>query len=124
MENREELLYTYACEKFEQQKYDEALEAFILLYGKGYERDWIKNSIYQCYVDGNESQFESVFELHAKGIKVNYEDCKIDFVPYKDGQYYMFDKEIQQFIGIFSIDDFMQTEPDPLLKQKNFLQLL
>ena len=32
MENREELLYTYACEKFEQQKYDEALEAFILLY--------------------------------------------------------------------------------------------
>ena len=120
MENREELLYTYACEKFEQQKYDEALEAFILLYGKGYERDWIKNSIYQCYVDGNESQFESVFELHAKGIKVNYEDCKIDFVPYKDGQYYMFDKEIQQFIGIFSIDDFMQTEPDPLLKQKEF----
>ena len=92
MENREELLYTYACEKFEQQKYDEALEAFILLYGKGYERDWIKNSIYQCYVDGNESQFKSVFELHAKGIKVNYEDCKIDFVPYKDGQYYMFDK--------------------------------
>ena len=65
MENREELLYTYACEKFEQQKYDEALEAFILLYGKGYERDWIKNSIYQCYVDGNESQFKSVFELHA-----------------------------------------------------------
>lgn len=120
MENREELLYTYACEKFEQQKYDEALEAFILLYGKGYERDWIKNSIYQCYVDGNESQFRSVFELHAKGIKVNYEDCKIDFVPYKDGQYYMFDKEIQQFIGIFSIDDFMQTEPDPLLKQKEF----
>ena len=55
MENREELLYTYACEKFEQQKYDEALEAFILLYGKGYERDWIKNSIYQCYVDGNEA---------------------------------------------------------------------
>ena len=50
MENREELLYTYACEKFEQQKYDEALEALILLYGKGYERDWIKNSIYQCYV--------------------------------------------------------------------------
>lgn len=42
MENREELLYTYACEKFEQQKYDEALEALILLYGKGYERDWIK----------------------------------------------------------------------------------
>ena len=36
----------------------------------------------------------------------------------------MFDKEIQQFIGIFSIDDFMQTEPDPLLKQKEFLQLL
>lgn len=34
MENREELLYTYACEKFEQQKYDEALEALILLYGK------------------------------------------------------------------------------------------
>ena len=51
MENREELLYTYACEKFEQQKYDEALEALILLYGKGYERDLIKNNIYQCYVD-------------------------------------------------------------------------
>ena len=28
MENREELLYTYACEKFEQQKYDEALEGY------------------------------------------------------------------------------------------------
>ncbi len=79
----------------------------------------LKNSIYQCYVDGNESQFKSVFELHAKGIKVNYEDCKIDFLYHiKDGQYHMFDKEIQQFIGIFSIDDFMQTEPDPLLKQK------
>ena len=32
-------LVEYACLRFEEEKYDEALEAFVLAYSKGYERE-------------------------------------------------------------------------------------
>ena len=41
-------LLEYACQKFQDEKYDEALEAFVLAFQKGYEKDWVKENIYKC----------------------------------------------------------------------------
>lgn len=46
--NEKELL-EYACLKFEAGRYGEALEAFILAYQKGYEKEWILQTLYECY---------------------------------------------------------------------------
>ena len=41
MEFKEQDLLAYACDKFEQNKYDEALETFVLLYTRGYDKIFI-----------------------------------------------------------------------------------
>ena len=43
-------LLAYACRKFEEKEYEAALEAFILSYSRGYEQEWVIETIYQCYV--------------------------------------------------------------------------
>ena len=120
MNFKEEELLAYAYDKFENNKYDEALEIFILLYTKGYERKWILENIYKCYVDCNEGQFRNTFEQNKKDINVEYEDCKLDFIPYKEGQYYIFDKLEKNFIGKFSTDELMNSQSDILLQEMEF----
>ena len=44
LENRE--LMEYACVRFKEGKYDEALESFALLYMRGYEQKWIIETVY------------------------------------------------------------------------------
>lgn len=110
----------YACAKFESGKYDEALEAFILAYGKGYDREWILENIYNCYMQGNEEEFQAAYEgLDGKTI-VPYENCTLDFIPYREGEYYIFDKEEMCFRGIFSIKNIEQAELDAELQKMEF----
>ena len=52
MDNKE--LFQHAYDLFQQQKYDQALEIYVVLYNKGYEKEWIKTNIYSCYVEVNE----------------------------------------------------------------------
>lgn len=120
MDMKENDLMIYACEKFEEQKYDEALEAFVLLYGKGYEREWIKENIYQCYVNGNEGEFQKTYDECIKSVPVAYEQCILDFIPYKEGEYYIYDKQMEEFIGVFSMNDLRAAQPDELLQKSEF----
>lgn len=113
----------YACQKFEEQKYDEALEAFILAYGKGYEQEWILQNIYACYMEGNETAFQTSYQKNHHG-RISYDECLLDFIPYKDGEYYIFDKELSQFCGKFSYWDLEYAEPDPKLDQMEFSAIL
>lgn len=115
-----EQILDHACRCFESGAYDEALEAFILAYCKGYEREWVLDNIYACYMNGNEPEFRVAYEQSGESAQCAYEDCVIDFVPYKEGAYYMFDKSIGEFRGVFSMAELEQTEPDENLKQMEF----
>lgn len=115
-------LLGYACQKFQDEKYDEALEAFVLAFQKGYEKDWVKENIYKCYMSGNEETFQKTYEENEKiqNIGIKYEDCKLDFIPYKDGQYFIFDKEADCFWGVFSMAEIEDAEEDKALQESEF----
>ncbi|MGN0344815.1 MAG: hypothetical protein ACI4EC_07640 [Lachnospiraceae bacterium] len=99
-------LIEYACKRFEEEKYDEALEAFVLSYSKGIEPDWILENIYNCYVSGNAAEFEQTFKQFQTQAGISYEQCILDFIPYREGEYYIFDKEAGIFRGVFSVLEF------------------
>lgn len=99
-------LIEYACSRFEEEKYDEALEGFVLAYMKGIEKDWVLENIYNCYMQGNEQEFQDSFDKFKMHTNISYEQCLLDFVPYKEGEYYIFDKEEKIFRGSFSVAEF------------------
>lgn len=111
-------LMDYACGQFESGAYDAALEAFILAYSKGYEKEWVLENIYNCYMAGNETEFRKNYEQWNTGEKISYEDCILDFIPYREGEYYIYDKEIQNFRGIFSINSVKNA-----VRQEDFRQM-
>ena len=116
----EKQLVDYACLRFEEEKYDEALEAFVLAYSKGYEREWILENIYACYMEGNESAFREAYEKQGFDSGVSYEACALDFIPYKDGEYYVFDKACAEFRGKFVAAELANIEPLEALKIAEF----
>lgn len=117
-------LLDYACTKFQNEAYDEALEAFVLAYCKGYEREWVLENVYNCYMAGNEEEFRNAYEAVCGANGVLYEDCTLDFIPYKDGAYYMFDKETQQFQGMFAMRELEETETPAVFQTVEFSGIL
>lgn len=106
-------LLAYAYEKFEKGEYSDALEAFVLAYQKGFERELILENIYNCYVNANEKEFRKNFEIHVLG-RYEYEKCTLDFIPYKEGEYFIFDKKNKAFLGIFSIERLKSSLPNKI----------
>lgn len=120
MKKEESELLLYACEKFDAGEYDAALEAFILAYGKGYESAWILKNIYDCYMSGNEETFRTSYEKRRTGTDIPYDACTLDFIPYKEGEYYLFDKERQVFCGIFSMKELQAAWEDSAFGEMEF----
>lgn len=116
----EKQVLEYGCVKFEAGQYEEALEAFVLAYNRGYEQEWVIQNIYACYMAGNEQTFRQTFQSQAEGYGVAYEDCLLDFIPYKEGAYYIFDKEIGIFRGVFAITDLQNAELKKEFEQMEF----
>ena len=113
----------YACEKFQNGLYEEALEAFVLSYMKGYQREWVLSNIYSCYLNCNENEFRTAFEKQCGEELLTYEACILDFIPYTNAKYYIFDKELKIFRGIFSLEALQSTQPDLALSQMEFSAL-
>lgn len=113
-------LLEYACQKFQDKKYDEALEVFVLAYNKGYEQEWVIENIYSCYMTCNEEEFRKSYERQIRNIDVSYDECILDFIPYREGEYYIFDKEEERFRGVFSIYELQDAEPYENLKKMEF----
>lgn len=117
---KQELL-KYAYDQFEQGAYDAALEAFVLVYSKGYEREWVLNNIYNCYMTANEVEFHETYDIWCRLRQaVKYEECPLDFIPYREGEYYIFDKEIQEFLGMFSAKSVIELVQSDDLRQTEF----
>ena len=112
IQSEKELLISYACEQFEKAAYDKALEAFILAYQKGYEKEWIFENIYNCYMIGNEEEFRKTYMHQAADAKISYDECLLDFIPYRDGEYFIFDKEKRIFRGVFSVSALQGAKAD------------
>lgn len=116
----EKELLDYACAKFQNGMYEEALEAFVLAYSKGYEREWVLENVYNCYMAGNEEEFRNVYERQTESIGIVYEDCILDFIPYRDGEYYIFDKEQKLFLGKISMQDLGSVERQEIFQKNEF----
>lgn len=117
MENQ---LISYAYEKFESGAYDKALEAFISVYQKGYEQGWILKNIYNCYMVGNEDKFRETYMLQGADAKIIYDDCLLDFIPYRDGEYFIFDKAKRVFLGIFSVPVLQKMKPNSIFDELEY----
>lgn len=113
-------LIEYACRKLDEEKYDEALDAFVLAYSKGENKQWLLDNIYDCYVSCNEQIFRSAYTKAKFDSGVSYEDCTLDFIPYRDGEYYIYDKESCDFCGKFSVSELEMMQPSELLEQVEF----
>lgn len=108
----------YGCEKFENRQYAEALEIFVSLYNNGYKKEWILKKIYDHYMKEVDEVFRKTFDKYVCGNNELYEECIIDFIPYKDGQYFIFDKNEKVFKGLFSALD-LYNEAVESVFQKN-----
>lgn len=112
MKNEGSAFLQHACEKFNDRDYAAALEAFAAAYARGYEQELILKNIYGCYMAGNEETFRTSYGKRKTGTDIPYDECTLDFVPYRDGEYYIFDKEKKEFCGIFSVKELEEAEPD------------
>ncbi len=116
----EKELLAYACDRFEEENFEEALEAFVLAYTKGYEQEWILTNIYNCYLEGNQKEFRNTYQNLACDTEISYEECLLDFIPYRDGEYYIFDKEIKMFRGVFSVHELENTTVNNAFQDMEF----
>lgn len=117
---KEDVLLSYAYERFESGEYDAALEAFVLVYQRGYEQKWVLDNIYRCYMAGNEEEFKKSYACWDAGERVEYKECTLDFIPYRDGEYYIYDKELAIFRGVFSVRELQEEEPNIAFKNMEF----
>lgn len=115
MEKKE--LLDSALARVEKGEYAQALETFVEVYQMGYEREQILEILYSNYIKKQEHAFRNNFEICMQYNKNNYEQCILDFIPYKEGEYYIFDKEKKSFEGIFSIKDLCNAEPDLIFSE-------
>ena len=115
-----------AVEKFEEEKYDQALELLVTAYENNINRKWVLDNIYNCYITGN----EEIFRLNFKNQKENnfcvytYEDCNLDFVPYKEGEYFIFDKKQKQFKGTLVTQNFMTADGKAFVGENEFSDIV
>ncbi len=102
---REDELLEYGIQQFEKEIYEEALEAFVLLHMRGYNQEEILKNIYSCYMEGNEGQFRETYGRCSIFKEIPYEECLLDFVPYKEGEYFIYDKLKRGFLGTLSLPE-------------------
>ena len=84
-----ELAYT----EFEEKRYDEALQLFILTYSHGYQQEKIREILYDCYYAGNEQIFYESFVKTKGNHYCEFKKTSLDFFLYKDGEYYIYNKK-------------------------------
>lgn len=106
--------------KFEEKKYDQALELFIAVYNAGYEKKAILQNLYNCYISGNEMVFRETFEIQRKKNFCSYDECNLDFFPYKDGEYYIYNRNEKKFEGVFSSKELEKTKQEQVLDVLEF----
>ncbi len=109
----ESLYLDYAYFLFDLHEYELSLKMFISAFNLNYQKDEILDFIYDSFIIPNLNEFKNTFtlntSLHEDKILYShipvYEDLPIDFIPFADEKYYIFNKINQKFEGILDYTD-------------------
>lgn len=100
---------------FESGNYEQAVQNMIQAYGLGYEQEWILENIRNCFIQPNEQEFRDYYRQgSAEFVQIPFEECALDFIPVCENRYYIFDKEQQEFSGLFVMDETPVCGKDPV----------
>lgn len=105
MEDVGKLLFQQGILYFEIENYEDAVECWIKAYIQGYEKELILENIYSCFVKPNEQEFrKNYIQCSNEFTKLPYEMCMLDFIPVSEERFYIFDRESDEFQGMFSLE--------------------
>lgn len=89
-----------ACNYFEQMKYEEAMELFIQSYEENKYKNEIMELLQSCFLLPNKAEFKETYERATKDItKIQFCDLKTMFFPISDQVFYVYDQEMDTFLG-------------------------
>lgn len=112
--------YEQAVKLFEEFRYEEAVINFIKAYELQENRENILEILYSCFIIPNEQEFRENYAKNNQGPgSTDFEDLTIDFIPVSEERFYLFDKEKQEFLGYFDLDE--ETDEN---KEMEFQSLL
>lgn len=87
---------------FQEEKYQDAMETFILAFEQMEKRDEILDLLFSCFWEPNFEELKKTYEESVSQISsIPFEDLKIIFFPISDELFYLYDSEQQKFIGSF-----------------------
>jgi hypothetical protein len=105
--------YNYAHLLFELQEYELCLKLFQSVHHFNYKQEDIEEFLYASFIFPNEAEFTQTYDQHivsyadniiASHIPSNEELC-IDFIPYEEDKYLMFNKKLKVFEGFIDISE-------------------
>lgn len=103
----------YAYFLFSLQEYELSLLMFQNSYNLGYNKKETIDFIYSSFVIPNQDEFKKVYHTNIESNNRNiiykdipsFEELTIDFIPFAEDKYYIFDTETEQFSGIIDISN-------------------
>jgi hypothetical protein len=103
--------YNYAYLLFELQEYELCLKLFQSVHQLNYKREDIEEFLYASFIIPNETEFWETYDqnlvLYADNIIATHipskEELCIDFIPYEEDKYLMFNKKLKIFEGFIDI---------------------
>ena len=87
---------------FQEEKYQDAMDTFILAFEQMEKKDEILELLFSCFWQPNFEELKKTYEESVTQISsVPFEELKIIFFPISDELFYLYDSEQQKFIGSF-----------------------
>ncbi len=103
--------YDYASLLFEIQEYELCLLMFQSIYNFNYKKEEIITLLYDSFILPNNDEFKAAYDQQLIGYAdhviashiPSYDDLPIDFIPYEEEKYLMFNKKLKVFEGFIDI---------------------
>ncbi len=124
MNHDEEEFFNQGIEHFENYEHEEALVCFIKAYETNHEREDILKLIYDCYVTPNDDEFRKNYRKCENLLKIEYEECAIDFIPVSDTKYYLYNRNTSSFAGHIDLKELEGGINDRSKQSKSIYSLL
>ncbi|MGB4660448.1 MAG: glycosyltransferase [Mobilitalea sp.] len=105
--------YDYAYFLFNLSEYELSLNMFLYAYNLGYHKEEIETLLYDSFVLPNQEEFKSTYENYTSAfldhiilpLIPSFEELPIDFIPYEDNKYLMFNRKSKEFEGYIDISE-------------------
>ncbi len=106
MGKQQEEFFNLAVEYFEAEEYEQSVIYFITAYNLGYQREKILEILYTCFITPNEDEFKANYKENCiEMAQFPYDKLALDFIPVADDKFYIFDREKQEFNGMFELEE-------------------